>query len=252
MPAKLHINITSNSEPERDASTPPSDALVAHAPTAIVPAKEGLGWDKGIDEEVERLLRAEVGNPNLGVPPVAPLAKMPKLTSALLSKLPGGATGPQGKQLIRAKEIERRLNAARAKYRNDKKEAMGEKQKDDDFTAAAAALTELESNSFKLIALQKGPFQSLVRALGAGRATGNKPDLVALLEKKFGHITMEQFERLRAAVQRGVAQAALPAPPKPMALPEPAPKASSDAAPAAVEDTQPRALRKPRRGEPLP
>ena len=77
----------------------PAQAVPPTAPpTALAPAPVGSlvlapavrAWDEGIDEEVEQLLRAEIGDPNLGVLPVPPPKNQPKLGSSLLFKLPGG------------------------------------------------------------------------------------------------------------------------------------------------------------------
>jgi hypothetical protein len=70
---------------------------------AVLPAgpiASEAGWDEGIDEEVQQLLRNERGQPDLLCTPVASPKSMPKLTSALLYQLPGGVTGPSGKKLL--------------------------------------------------------------------------------------------------------------------------------------------------------
>ena len=85
-----------------------STAVALATSTAVVAAPAApasLAWDEGIDEEVERLLRAEIGNPAPNVPPVPPPKSQPKLGSSLLFKLPGGVTGEVGKQLVRAKGL---------------------------------------------------------------------------------------------------------------------------------------------------
>eukprot|EP00966_Prymnesium_polylepis_P252085 5827843-Prymnesium_polylepis.3 len=106
----------------KPSNVPPADltgfniqpiALVPAASTAVIAAPAPLAWDEGVDEEVERLLRAEIGDPALNVAPVPAPKSQPKLGSALLFKLPGGVTGEMGKQLVRAKEVERRLVLAR-------------------------------------------------------------------------------------------------------------------------------------------
>ena len=129
---------------------PPATTTVATSSTALTTATsdEEVAWDEGIDEEVERLLRIEVGDPNLGVPPVPPPKNLPKLGSSLLFKLPGGVTGPLGKKLIRAKEVERRLNLARKNYRADKRSTKDALKADNDFSVAAGALEQLKGCNF--------------------------------------------------------------------------------------------------------
>eukprot|EP00966_Prymnesium_polylepis_P276651 6391474-Prymnesium_polylepis.1 len=143
------------------APTAPSTALVAAPAAAIVGAPAPAAWDAGIDEEVERLLRAEVGDPTLGVPPVPPPKKQPKLGSSLLFKLPGGVTGQLGKQLVRAKEVERRLDIARKVYSAEKKEGKNALRADSDWSVSAAALKHLEANAFDLKKLKLVQLQSL-------------------------------------------------------------------------------------------
>lgn len=203
----------------------PSSALVLVAPQPLaISAAPAQAWDARIDEEVEQLLRAEVGDPSLNVPPVPPPAKMPKLTSSLLFKLPdGGASGPTGKALVRAKEVERRLGLARAEYRKGRREEKTAAKADGDWAAAAEGLALLEANKFDLKALQKKHLLGLVRSLNVGKATGNNDALRGLLTERFGSISRDQFVEISATVQRGLAVALLPAPPAaPPALPQPA------------------------------
>ena len=127
---------------------------------------------------MEALLRAEAGDPALNVPPVPPPKSQPKLGSSLLFKLPGGVTGAIGKQLVRAKEDERRLNIARKKLNSDKREEKSAQQAETDFTVAAAALTTLEASSFDLTKLKLPELYSLERALGVGKGRGKKPDSI--------------------------------------------------------------------------
>jgi hypothetical protein len=233
----------------------PSTALTAVPSTAVVAASATRAWDEGIDEEVEALLRAEVGDPNLGVAPVPPPKSMPKLGASLLFKLPGGVTGPLGKQLVRAKEVERRLNAARKSYRAGKRDDKNAEREDNDFSVAAESLEELEAKSFELKKLKLKQLQSLVRALrvykGKGAWNGTKPESIKLLEAKFGQITKKQFQALLVAVRRGVAQVSLTASSAPPALPQPIPELPAPVAvPAAsmADSPLPRALSRPRRG----
>lgn len=162
------------------SSTAPatSTALAPAATTALAAAPAPLAWDQGIDQEVEALLRAEAGDPALNVPPVPPPKSQPKLGSSLLFKLPGGVTGAIGKQLVRAKEVERRLNIARKKLNSDKREEKSAQQAETDFTVAAAALTTLEASSFDLTKLKLPELYSLERALGVGKGRGKKPDSI--------------------------------------------------------------------------
>ena len=223
----------------------PTTALAATS-TAIVAATP---WDEGIDEEVEGLLRAEVGDPTLGVQPVPPPKKQPKLGSGLLFKLPGGVTGAMGKQLVRAKEVERRLTLARKKFNGDKKDQKKTQQVDNDFVVAAAALKELKVNSFDLKPLSLPQLQSLVRALGNGKGTGKKAELRELLQQKFGDISAAQFQALCVKVDRGIAQLSLAtSTPEQLMLPcLPETSAVGALAPTAVE-APPLALSRSRRG----
>ena len=225
-----------------------STALVTAAPTAIQPVAADQAWDAGIDEEVERLLRAELGDPALAIEPAPPPKRLPKLTSALLFKVPGGATGELGKQLIRTKEVERRLNIVRANVSKDKKAERTRLQVDENWTIAAQALKDVEANNFESSVLNKPQLQSLVCVLKVGNANAKKGALAGLLVERFGTLNRDQFEAIKTTVNRGVAVAALPAPPQILALPE------KDAVPAvavpglskAIE--QPLALTRPRRG----
>ena len=232
------------------APAAPSAALVTAAPTAVVAAPTPATWDAGIDEEVEQLLRAEVGDPSLGVPPVPPRKTQPKLGSSLLFKLPGGVTGPLGKQLVRAREVERRLNVARKKYREEKRDGKKVLRDDNDWTGlAAAALKELEAHSFELKKLKLPQLQSLVRVLKVGKGNGPKPASIALLQDKFGDITKKQFQALCVIVERGVAQARLTqADPERLALTEASSSPPSAPATPTEDGSGPLALRKPRRG----
>ena len=173
-------------------STATSTALAA---TSTALATTSTPWDVGIDEEVERLLRAEVGDPTLGVLPVPPPKNQPKLGSGLLFKLPGGVTGDVGRQLVRAKEVERRLTLARKKFNGDKKDQKKTAQADNDFVVAAGALKDLKESSFDLQPLSLPQLQSLVRALGSGKGTGKKAELRELLQQKFGGISTAQFQK---------------------------------------------------------
>ena len=76
---------------------------------------------------------------------------------------------------------------------------------------------------------------------------GKKAELRGLLVERFGNITAQQFEQISATVHRGLAVAALPAPPQaPLALPAPEEALGEPPAPA-VEEEQPVALRRARR-----
>ena len=150
------------------------------------------------------------------VPPVPAPLRIPKLTSALLFKLPGGVSGEVGTALIRAKEIERRLGLARIEANKTVREEKRAVQDTDAWGSAATALEILEANSFDLSKLKKDQLAALVRALQIGKSTGlNKPALQALLVERFGNLTAEQFADIKTAVQRGVALTLLPPPPKP-------------------------------------
>ena len=181
-------------------------------------------WDAGIDEEVERLLRAELGDASLNVPPVAPPKKMPKLTSALLFKLPGGVHGVVGKQLVRSKEVERRLGIARKAYNEKKRTKKRAGKADAGWGLAATALDLLAANKFNLqcTELKRPHLAALVTSLQVGKGTGKKVELAQLLADRFGTITQAQFEQLKATVQRGAAVALLPPPSAaPLQLPQP-------------------------------
>jgi len=233
----------------------PAGAIVA-ASGAIVPAIVPAGgavvpteaaWDDGIDEEVEELLQKELGDPNLQVAPVPPPARTPKLTASLLFKLPGGASGPVGRKLIRSKEVERRLGIARAEHFKNKKAGKKAAQTDSDLQVAADALEHLKAKSYDLGVLKKEQLLSLVRVLQVGKAQGNKPALKGLLVERFGNITAAQFEQIHTSVHRGLAVAALPAPPPaPLQLPAPAEALGEPPAPA-VQEQLPLAQRRTRR-----
>ena len=227
-------------------STATSTALAA---TSTALATTSTPWDVGIDEEVERLLRAEVGDPTLGVLPVPPPKNQPKLGSGLLFKLPGGVTGDVGRQLVRAKEVERRLTLARKKFNGDKKDQKKTAQADNDFVVAAGALKDLKESSFDLQPLSLPQLQSLVRALGSGKGTGKKAELRELLQQKFGGISTAQFQALCVKVDRGVAQLTLTtSAPEQLMLPC-VPETTAVGAPApTVVEALPLALSRPRRG----
>ena len=162
----------------------------------------------------------------LYVAPVPPPKSMPKLTSALLYKVPGGCSGEIGKKLIRAKEVERRLNIPRSGQNKKMRDARTELKSNASWGVAADALNVLKANDFKLLALKKPQLEALVLSLNVGKHVGNKDALVGLLAARFGNITSAQFDALRLSVQRGVATASLPLPlqpPPPVpALPQPA------------------------------
>jgi hypothetical protein len=151
-----------------------------------------------------------VNDPELDVPPIPPPAKIPKLTSALLFKVPGGVSGEIGKKLVYAKEIERRLGLARSKQNASEREAKKSSTNNSDWTVASESLTLLKTNQFNLKALNKPQLQSLVRVLKVGNAALNKGPLQDLLRARFGGITASQFQALETTVQRGVALALLP------------------------------------------
>mmetsp|Transcript_10295 Transcript_10295/g.30501 ORF Transcript_10295/g.30501 Transcript_10295/m.30501 type:complete len:454 (-) Transcript_10295:36-1397(-) len=227
----------------------PSTALAATTSTAIIAAPATLDWDEGVDEEVERLLRAEAGDSTLGVPPVPPPKSQPKLGASLL---PGGVSSPLGKKLIRAKEVERRLNIARKAYKAGNRESKKAATADTDFAVSATALEQLEASGFELKKLKAKQLQSLVRALrvhkGKGAWRGTGAESIKLLETKFGKITKAQFQALIVAVQRGVAQSsaaqaapALPQPPLELPVPTALPAAP------VVDDPLPLAPSRPRR-----
>ena len=236
-------------DPAAAAAAAASSSSAAAASTAIIPAPAANdNWDAGIDEEVERQLRAELGDPTANIPPVPPPAKRPKLTSALLFKVAGGATGAAGLALIRAKEVERRLTAARAAKTKETVEAKKAQQRDADWAAAAAALTQLKDASFDINVLKNPQLLSLVRVLDAGKAAGKRSDLIALLTPKILGLTSGQFEAIQTKVNRGVAAAAMPTP---AAAPAPAPALAGPpaAAPApAPAPQQSLAASRPRRG----
>jgi len=221
-----------------------STAMVA-APCA----QAGPVWDDGIDEEVERLLQQELGDSTLQVAPVPPPKRLPKLTSALLFKVPGGATGELGKQLVRAKEVERRLTIARSQAAKDKREARDKTKSDADWSIAAGALTMVEASNFDIKVLNKPQLQSLVRVLKAGNATGKKDALAGLLVERFGTLSREQFDAIKTTVNRGIAVAELPAPKEVLALPENGPEPEATLPGPSTAGEQPLALRRPRRGE---
>ena len=147
-----------------------SSAIIAATSTAMTVAEEpdAPSWDLVIDDEVEALLRAERGDATLNVPAVPAPTRIPKLTSALLFKLPGGVSGDVGTALIRAKEVERRLNIARTEANKAVREGKRAVQSEQDWSLAAQSLVELKENSFVLSKLSKGQLLSLVRALNLG------------------------------------------------------------------------------------
>ena len=163
---------------------------------------------------------------------------MPKLTSALLCKVPGGPTGEMGVQLVRAKEVERRFNIARAAYYKAKREGKRAAQMEEAWVTAGDALDRLEGLEFHLPSLKKAELEALVRALKVGRVVGNKSDLTKLLSDRFGDINREQFEAIKATVARGSAVALLPPPPQP-SQPPPASSTEALALPAPSEDGMP-------------
>ena len=120
------------------------------------------------------MLRAELGDPELNVPPVPRKPNMPRLTAALLYAVPGGASGATGKALVRAKEVERRLNIARAAYYKGQRAAKADEQVSADWGVAQAALATLKANQFKLDSLTKDKLLALVRVLKAGKAMQEK------------------------------------------------------------------------------
>ena len=79
-----------------------------------------------------------------------------------------------GKQLVRAKEVERRLIIARKQFNSDKKDQKKAQQADNDFVVAAGALKDLKASKFDLKPLSLPQLQSLVRALSGGKAKGKK------------------------------------------------------------------------------
>ena len=108
-----------------------------------------------------------------------------------------------GKQLVRAKEVERRLAVARAAHGKDKREEKDRQRADADWPTAARALVDLEAAKFDLSALSRIQLQSLVRALKVGNANGKKDALKGLLVERFGALNRTQFDAIRAAVDRG-------------------------------------------------
>ena len=226
-----------------------STALVPAAPTAIVAAPAPAAWDEGIDAEVERLLRAEVGDPSLGVPPVPPPKSQPKLGSSLLFKLPGGVTGALGKQLVRAKEVERRLNIARKAHHTEKRDHRKAAKEDNDWSVGAAALKELEAGGFELKKLKAPQLQSLVRVLKVGKGNGSKAASITLLQDNFRGITKPKFKALCATVDRGAAQVSLATPaPERLALPQASPQPPTAPPAPAGDSPAPLALTRARRG----
>ena len=123
---------------------------------------------------------------------------------------------------------------------------MSAKKADNDFVVAAGALDELPGKQYALSKLKLPQLRSLVHVLGCIDKkcfSGNKSEAIRLLEGKFGSISEEQFESLRVTVLRGVARAALPAPPERLAIAETAPPP----APALVDASPCLALSRPRR-----
>ena len=231
------------------------------AETAITNAASGMaivlappvdvGWDAGIDEEVEALLRAECGDSGLVVDPVPPPSKMPKLTSALLYKVPGGATGAVGLKLIRSKEVMRRLTIARLAYRKGRREEKGVAVTNTSWTDAAEAMKALQANSYDLNLLSGAHLKGLVRSLDVGKPIGKKADLVDLLSARFGAITSSQFAAINLAVQRGVARASLPPGlPAPPVVPALLPPTPADAPPSPSTTPLCLALSRPKRSRP--
>ena len=226
-----------------------STTLAATSTALAATSAAATPWNEGIDAEVERLLRAEVGDPTLGVAPVPPLKNQPKLGASLLFRLPGGVTGEVGKQLVRAKEVERRLTIARKQYNSDKKDQKKAQRADNDFVVAAGALKDLKASKFDLKPLSLPQLQSLVRALSGGKAKGNKPELRELLQKTFGGISAQQFQELCVKVDRGVAQLTLATPaPEQLALHSPPETTVVGAPEPTTVEALPLALSRPRRG----
>ena len=90
--------------------------------------------------------------------------------------------------------------------------------------------------------------QALVRCLKLGNGAGEKDDLIGALTSRFGSASRQEFDRVKAIIERGAAAMALPPPIQVQqpALPAPAPTAVVPA-PAAVV-TVPLALTRTRRG----
>ena len=84
-----------------------------------------------------------------------------------------------------------------------------------------------------------------------GNANGKKDALRGLLVERFGTLNHDQFAAIKATVGRGVAVAALPAPPQaqaaPLALPPPHPEAAGALPGPSGPSSQPLALTRPRR-----
>mmetsp|Transcript_11336 Transcript_11336/g.29936 ORF Transcript_11336/g.29936 Transcript_11336/m.29936 type:complete len:314 (+) Transcript_11336:3-944(+) len=231
-----------------------STAIIEAPSTALVLASDASDapWDAGIDEEVERLLRAELNEDDLSVPAVARPAKMPRLTSALLFKLPGGTSGETALALVRAKEVERHLNIARTTVKKKKREEKDARVEDGDWALAGKALIDLKASKFNLQVLKKPALVALVRVLKSGKAVGNKPELRALLVERFGKISVEQFQEIEVAVQRGITRSALRTiPPLPTGTSgvQAALEGPAEAGQPAWQPAQPRALCRPRRGQ---
>eukprot|EP00322_Chrysochromulina_rotalis_P024993 CAMPEP_0115868806 /NCGR_PEP_ID=MMETSP0287-20121206/21483_1 /TAXON_ID=412157 /ORGANISM="Chrysochromulina rotalis, Strain UIO044" /LENGTH=170 /DNA_ID=CAMNT_0003323473 /DNA_START=285 /DNA_END=799 /DNA_ORIENTATION=- len=118
-----------------------------------------------------------------------------------------------------------------------------------DWTTAADALKALEEqHNLQLKKLNVPALQALVRCLKLGNGTGKKDDLIEALTSRFGSASHQEFDRVRATIERGAPAMALPPPIQLQqpALPAPAPTAIVPA-PAAVI-TVPLALTRPRRG----
>ena len=108
-------------------------------------------------------------------------AKKPKLTSALLFKVPGGVTGETGRALLRAKEIERRLGVARTEASKKRREARASERATSDWSLAAQSISDLEAAGGELGKLTNEKLSALVRVLKLGNGQGNKAALVASL-----------------------------------------------------------------------
>ena len=193
-------------------------------------------WDAGIDDEVQRLLRGEVSDATFNVAPVPPPAKMPKLSSAMLFALPGGVSGHTGLSIMRAKEVERRLNIARSERAKKARAEKTAEVEDSAWGTAVEALAILKAKGFALSALKKDHLLALVRVLKVGKAAGNKPQLTAMLVERFGNITAAQFAEIELGVSRGVAVTTLPA-----TAPVPAPAPAQPTTLPLVEEVAPAA-----------
>lgn len=154
-------------------------------------------------------------------------------------------------QLIRAKEIERRLGVARMAASKQRREAKAIERATSDWTVAAQAITDLEAVGGELAKLTNAQLAALVRVLKLGNGQGKKAALVAALAARVSNASRETLAALRASIERGAAASdlalALPAPRAALPNPEPDSRVAANPPAAATVEPLPLARRRQRR-----